>query len=79
MPGEPEKSKLDQKPDGTVKAKKRYLIGHDLHVRRGRVIAAKEVEEVRGGVEPRKPPPVLDAAMQGVIDRLEPSKFAAPV
>lgn len=29
-PGEPEKSKLDQKPDGTVKAKKRYLIGQKL-------------------------------------------------
>lgn len=29
-PGEPEKSKLDQKPSGTVLAKKRYLIGHQL-------------------------------------------------
>ena len=29
-PGEPEKSKLDEKPEGTVMAKKRYLIGHDL-------------------------------------------------
>jgi uncharacterized protein (TIGR02687 family) len=29
-PGEPEKSKLDQKPVGTVVAKKRYLIGHHL-------------------------------------------------
>jgi uncharacterized protein (TIGR02687 family) len=29
-PGEPEKSKLDHKPDGAVKAKKRYLIGHGL-------------------------------------------------
>lgn len=29
-PGEPEKSKLDQKPDGIVRAKKRYLIGHNL-------------------------------------------------
>lgn len=29
-PGEPEKSKLDQKPDGAVKGKKRYLIGHHL-------------------------------------------------
>lgn len=29
-PGEPEKSKLDQKPEGTVRAKKRYLIGHAL-------------------------------------------------
>jgi uncharacterized protein (TIGR02687 family) len=29
-PGEPEKTKLDQKPDGTVLAKKRYLIGHKL-------------------------------------------------
>ncbi len=29
-PGEPEKSKLDQKPEGTVRAKKRYLIGHNL-------------------------------------------------
>lgn len=29
-PGEPEKTKLDEKPPGTVKAKKRYLIGHSL-------------------------------------------------
>jgi len=29
-PGEPEKSKLDQKPNGTVRAKKRYVIGHSL-------------------------------------------------
>ncbi len=29
-PGEPEKSKLTEKPEGTVRAKKRYLIGHDL-------------------------------------------------
>ena len=29
-PGEAEKSKLEQKPDDTVKAKKRYLIGHHL-------------------------------------------------
>lgn len=29
-PGEPEKSKLEQKPGGTVRAKKRYLIGHNL-------------------------------------------------
>ena len=29
-PGETEKSKLDEKPDGTVMAKKRYLIGHEL-------------------------------------------------
>lgn len=29
-PGEPEKSKLEQKPDGTVRAKKRYLIGYNL-------------------------------------------------
>ena len=29
-PGETEKSKLDEKPAGTVMAKKRYLIGHDL-------------------------------------------------
>jgi len=29
-PGEPEKTKLDQKPEGTVLAKKRYLIGHKL-------------------------------------------------
>lgn len=29
-PGEPEKSKLEQKPSGTVLAKKRYLIGHQL-------------------------------------------------
>jgi uncharacterized protein (TIGR02687 family) len=29
-PGEPEKTRLDEKPPGTVKAKKRYLIGHDL-------------------------------------------------
>lgn len=29
-PGEPEKSKLDQKPNGTVRAKKRYVIGHNL-------------------------------------------------
>ena len=29
-PGEPEKSKLEQKPNGTVRAKKRYLIGHKL-------------------------------------------------
>jgi uncharacterized protein (TIGR02687 family) len=29
-PGEPEKTKLDEKPPGTVKAKKRYLIGHNL-------------------------------------------------
>ena len=29
-PGEAERSKLDQKPDGTVKAKKRYLIGYHL-------------------------------------------------
>ncbi|MBV8236763.1 MAG: BREX-1 system phosphatase PglZ type A [Acidimicrobiia bacterium] len=30
FPGEPEKSKLEQKPLGTVQAKKRYLIGHQL-------------------------------------------------
>jgi uncharacterized protein (TIGR02687 family) len=29
-PGEPDKSKLDEKPVGTVKAKKRYLIGMKL-------------------------------------------------
>ncbi len=29
-PGEPEKSKLEERPNGTVKAKKRYLIGLDL-------------------------------------------------
>lgn len=29
-PEETNKSKLTEKPDGTVKAKKRYLIGHDL-------------------------------------------------
>jgi hypothetical protein len=29
-PGEPEKSKLEEKPEGTVTAKKRYLIGHKL-------------------------------------------------
>ena len=29
-PGEPEKSKLEERPDGTVKAKKRYLIGMNL-------------------------------------------------
>jgi uncharacterized protein (TIGR02687 family) len=29
-PGEPDKSKIDEKPAGTVKAKKRYLIGHNL-------------------------------------------------
>ena len=29
-PGEPEKSKLDQKPEGAVKEKNRYLIGHHL-------------------------------------------------
>ncbi|SPP64635.1 BREX-1 system phosphatase PglZ type A [Nitrospira lenta] len=29
-PGEPEKSKLDQMPNGTVRAKKRYVIGHNL-------------------------------------------------
>ncbi|UVT18290.1 MAG: BREX-1 system phosphatase PglZ type A (plasmid) [Nitrospira sp.] len=29
-PGEPEKSKLDEKPNGTVRAKKRYVIGHNL-------------------------------------------------
>lgn len=29
-PGDPERSKIDQKPDGTVKATKRYLIGYDL-------------------------------------------------
>ncbi len=29
-PGEPEKSKLEERPAGTVKAKKRYLIGVDL-------------------------------------------------
>ena len=29
-PGEPEKTKLDEKPEGTVRAKKRYLIGHHL-------------------------------------------------
>ena len=29
-PGEPEKSKLDEKPNGTVLAKKRYVIGHNL-------------------------------------------------
>ena len=29
-PGEPEKSKLEERPDGTVKAKKRYLIGLNL-------------------------------------------------
>lgn len=29
-PGEPEKSKLEQKPNGTVRARKRYLIDHQL-------------------------------------------------
>ena len=29
-PGEPDKSSLSDKPPGTVKAKKRYLIGHNL-------------------------------------------------
>ncbi|MCI0422011.1 MAG: BREX-1 system phosphatase PglZ type A [Acidobacteria bacterium] len=29
-PGEPEKSKVQQKPEGTVQLKKRYLIGQDL-------------------------------------------------
>jgi uncharacterized protein (TIGR02687 family) len=29
-PGVPEKSKLDEKPNGTVRAKKRYVIGHNL-------------------------------------------------
>lgn len=29
-PGEPEKTKLDERPEGTVKAKKRYLIGRGL-------------------------------------------------
>lgn len=29
-PGEPEKSKLDEKPDGTILAKKRYLLGRNL-------------------------------------------------
>ena len=29
-PGNPDKSKLEEKPDGTVIAKKRYLLGHDL-------------------------------------------------
>ena len=29
-PGEPEKSKLEERPNGTVKAKKRYLIGLNL-------------------------------------------------
>ena len=29
-PGNPEKSRLEDKPDGTVVAKKRYLLGHDL-------------------------------------------------
>lgn len=29
-PGDAERSKLDQKPNGSVKAKKRYLIGHHL-------------------------------------------------
>ena len=30
LPGEPERSKLEQRPEGTVKAKKRYLIGRNL-------------------------------------------------
>ena len=29
-PGDPDKSRLEDKPDGTVLAKKRYLLGHDL-------------------------------------------------
>ena len=29
-PGEPDKSKIEEKPDGTVMAKKRYLLGHNL-------------------------------------------------
>ena len=29
-PGDPDKSRLEDKPDGTVIAKKRYLLGHDL-------------------------------------------------
>ena len=29
-PGDPDKSKLEDKPDGTVIAKKRYLLGYDL-------------------------------------------------
>ncbi|MHB1787676.1 MAG: BREX-1 system phosphatase PglZ type A [Acidimicrobiales bacterium] len=29
-PGEPEKTRLDEKPEGTVRAKKRYLLGHHL-------------------------------------------------
>lgn len=34
-PGEPEKSSLPDKPEGTVKAKKRYLLGHKLSDREG--------------------------------------------
>ena len=29
-PGNPDKSRLEEKPDGAVTAKKRYLLGHDL-------------------------------------------------
>jgi uncharacterized protein (TIGR02687 family) len=29
-PGEPDKSRLAEKPEGTIRAKKRYLIGHNL-------------------------------------------------
>ena len=30
VPGDPDKSRLEDKPDGTVMAKKRYLLGYDL-------------------------------------------------
>ena len=30
LPGDPDRSRLEDKPDGTVIAKKRYLLGHDL-------------------------------------------------
>ena len=29
-PSDPDKSRLEDKPDGTVTAKKRYLLGYDL-------------------------------------------------
>lgn len=51
-PGEPDKSKLADKPAGTVRAKKRYLLGYDLPVNdavwRGHTAATAGVE---GGME----------------------------
>ena len=55
-PNEPEKSKLDHKPNGTVIAKKRYLLGYDLpahdHVWRGETAVTAKAAGWDGVLDP---------------------------